>query len=267
MGLFSCGGNRKPQKPPRPMITRPIEGKLPSIQDKFHVNPNRTHRSLQQRRHQREDRADERRRARERERSPPRQLRVVNTTPISEQPTPPQMTYQGGGSIAMNDGPYPIIRQVARSERYGPRGRDERYVRTETPLLDDRFQGAYDQLSSKSSTSKSSRSPSEESVNTTRDPWSADAGLSRPEQRRAAPHVQTNHPACLSPGHAPQEPIYDSDGIQHFARFGNVVQTEDLGMESSSILRNHKFTPAPKDGKRILYNESDASATRRNMGF
>lgn len=170
------------------------------------------------------------------------------------------------------------MEEIESHERYGPRGRGDRYVRSNTPPLEDRYQGAYDQLNRRVAKPEEARVL--RVVNRTPDPWdpnggvarpgpsrpsrrpkpwSADGGVTRPDRTRSSPRS--------SP---PSSPTTPTDWRANHERFPtNVagISHDDKWQQSSSIMRNAKYKPAPKDGEKILYNCDDATATRRNLGW
>ena len=236
MGLFSCA---EPRKPARPVISRPLEAS--QLHKSYHAVPDRTRTECQRRREAEIRRKAEEKRAQDRERH---------------------------------------RREAAEKHRQRNHIQTEdrrSWYRTPMPPLDNRWQGAYDQLNAKGK--KPIRAD---------DPWTSDVRQPQPIRQPSRSRVQSRHPSILSPGSRrnrkesalsrPFDP-WDWDGL---ARPEHSVQAAPIqarkptapngrvltGWEAeSSIMRNAKYTLAPKQGKRVLYNEDAATATRRNVGF
>jgi len=251
MGWFDCC---EPRRPVRPVIGRPLEAS--QLHKGYHAYPNRTGEGLRQwREAEARRKVEEQHKARHR-----REMRQMQT--FQGQANRPErrekQQWAGGVYVVDDEDQYASMQEVEDNERYGPRGRDERYLRSYTPPLDDRWRLAFDQLGRKGANPKSARLL--KVTNPTHDPWASEV-LSRPEHSRSPPQIHNKPPRILIP---------ENGTVRHAQRSASPAKPSahwGTDMESSSIMRNAKFKPAPKQGKRVLYNEDAATATRRNVGF
>ena len=145
---------------------------------------------------------------------------------------------------------YPTMQEIEAHEMYGPRGRNERYVPIHTPPSDNSWRNTR------------ARNPN---------PWMTDSGVARPEQSRVSRAQTKPQLRVLVPENATQKSAQayhrprQAQSSNKDVRIPETWKHRDI--EPSSIIRNAKYKPAPKQGKRVLYTEDAATATRRNMGF
>ena len=256
MGLLSCAESRKSA---RPVISRPLE--TSSLHQAYHAVPSRTGEGLRlwreaEARRKAEGKRDERKTRHRREAK--QRENHHKMTDHSKQ----NERIQWATHVYPPDrqSQYASIQEIEDNEKCEPRGRHERYECTITPVINHRWQGAFDQLSSKGTGARPEPTRTLKVMNPSHshDQWSSDGGLARPKQSKAVIRAQNKPPRLQIPVRPPQKIM--EVGPQ-------VLDRAKMDMGYSSIVRNAKFKPAPKQGQRVLYSEDAATATRRNMGF
>ena len=276
MPLFSCGGARKHKKAPeqpRPNISRPLE--VDQLHNGYHARESRTFEGIRRRR--------EASRCKDQERSRGQGYRDSQLYPAEFEQCP-------------------SMQEIYSNERYRPRGRNENQVRAPSPPVDDRWRGAYDQLNRWDDRRGEARPlrvvnrtpPPTAPANQTwhrglnratpqacqgrphptpgsqpdQNPWNSDAGLARPKNTHPSPpsSKRSSSSSSNSSGSSSDPERWRRN---YDPRDRNLLGAapDDDWMKSSGIMRGRRPKPAPKDGKRVLYNCDDATATRRNMGW
>ena len=209
MGLFDCGKSRKRA---RPVISRPLE--TAKLANNYHAHPTRTGEGLRIWRE-----AEARRKADMRHGKSPKKYEGQK--------------WAGRGYATDEDERYPNMREIEESERYGPRAKYERYQYTATPLLDDGWQGAFDQLSSKGS--KQGQVRTLRVINDTADIWSSDGGLARPERGRLSPRAQKPQLRVQIPVYTPRNGTFSPNKTKYPQRPANTAPASSRGKHGYAV--------------------------------